>query len=109
MSADCWESIRSRSIGDVSIGCHQVTGERRGVDPFMNGVLVRSASTSSQVLNVDDDPPGGGALSTLDADVIMVREASNHNMGGGVPRRTVCQTCKWRGMVSCSDQVRKSS
>lgn len=28
--------------------------------------------TPSEVLNVDDDAPGGGALSALDADVVVV-------------------------------------
>ena len=92
----CWYGRQCAGLvagGYLAVGLlhDQVTGQGRGgVHSLLDGVLVWGGATT-EVLDVDDDPPGGGALSALDADVVVLRESANDHVGGGIPWGVVTQ------------------
>lgn len=60
---------------------------------LLDSVLI-GGGASPEVLNVDDDGPGGrpGALPALDADVVVFGETANYYVGGGIPWRGITQS-----------------
>ena len=86
--------VRGRASPALNTGASFLGGSA------MSAIQIRGrASPASEVLNIDDDAPRGrgGAVSALNADVVMVTEPSYHIMCRRVVSSgMVTQACIWR-------------